>query len=728
MSRSRRNLAMFGLGIAAAAGLAVVAVAVYRDKLYVALPDYPPVAKVHWLDQGWDDDTREAFHHADQGTQTLGIPYEWFVALEQPRIALVGDVGRLNDPAYLDRFGFIPGATIGGETPPPIGFAKSREPNMLQWDGKPWIEPQTGAPLHAIGFTCAACHTGRLTYGGEAVIVDGGPALTDLEKFRQAIGISILFTDWIPGRFDRFARNVMGEGASEEAKRLLREQVHDLWSKRLDVVRKLDKGVAGESVKEGFGRLDALNRIGNQVFGLDLGAAGADHGNYRGWSAPVSYPHLWTTPHFDWVQYNASIMQPMVRNAGQALGVGAPLRIGRAGDDLYESGVQVQNMFAIEQWLSGEFAYPRPEDAPPWPRPGDGLVVHHPLADRAFRGLRAPSWPTHVLGAVDVGLARQGFGIYATHCQECHRPPIGSADFWKPEYWSDAGGGRSVLRLVVKTADEMGTDAAQARRMKDRKVWVPDHVDFTGKIPGPVQAFADALGGIVERATKYWYDHHEPVDRELMDGHRDNRLQAEIAYKARPLDGVWATGPFLHNGSVPNVYALLSPPERRPERFQVGRRDYDPECMGYRLNAVPRRPGAVGDKADPETACLNPGAGRDDDELEGLFEFRTADGLPKPEPERTGGAGDVEGNANGGHAFIAPEGSDRGGWPSGTIGYALDPHERRAVVEFLKTDCVNGPSSTKAPPGPEGARAVRPPVQDTSCAALSDRPGDPKAP
>jgi hypothetical protein len=33
--------------------------------------------------------------------------------------------------------------------------------------------------------------------------------------------------------------------------------------------------------------------------------------------------------------------------------------------------------------------------------------------------------------------------------------------------------------------------------------------------------------------------------------------------KAGPLLGIWATGPFLHNGSVPNIYELLSPPRER---------------------------------------------------------------------------------------------------------------------------------------------------------------------
>src|SRR5947209_18055957 len=83
--------------------VAGIALKLYRDKLYVNLPDYPPISKAVWLEQNWSQQQREWFHHTDQGTQTVNIPYEWFVALEQPRIALVGDVGRLSDPPYLDR-------------------------------------------------------------------------------------------------------------------------------------------------------------------------------------------------------------------------------------------------------------------------------------------------------------------------------------------------------------------------------------------------------------------------------------------------------------------------------------------------------------------------------------------------------------------------------------------------------------------------------------------------
>ena len=56
--------------------------------------------------------------------------------------------------------------------------------------------------------------------------------------------------------------------------------------------------------------------------------------------------------------------------------------------------------------------------------------------------------------------------------------------------------------------------------------------------------------------------------------------QVVPGYKARPHEGVWATPPFLHNGSVPNLYQLLSPVSERSKRFFVGRREFDPVKVG----------------------------------------------------------------------------------------------------------------------------------------------------
>jgi hypothetical protein len=650
---TRRSIQL-GLGAIAllVIGLATGAFFIYRDRLSVHLPDYPPIKRALWLDQGWTAAQRHWFHHADQGTQTVNIPYEWFIALEQPRIALVGDVGRLSDPAYLDRYGFIPGATQGGENQLPIGFA--RGVSMRTGDGEPWLNPRTGEAMTGLGFTCAACHTGRLTYRQTTLLIDGGPALTDLEKFRQGLGISVLFTRLVPGRFDRFAKNVLGEDAAEADKEVLRKQLNSVWD-RFDIVRKLDKRVADRSVKEGYGRLDALNRIGNQVFGLDLGKEGREN-NYEPTSAPVNFPHIWDTSWFDWVQYNASIEQPMVRNAGEALGVSAPVNL-TDPSGLFTSGVQVRKLAEMEKQLAGD-----------QPNEKDG-----------FTGLNAPRWPNDVLGPINGGLAAKGAELYRSLCTGCHLPPIGSKEFWQSKNWKapSAFGQRHLHVNVISIAD-INTDPAQAEDMANRKVWIPPHLNISTK------EFGSALGELVEKTVTHWYDSQTPPvpasERDSLNGYRPNGIQAPLAYKARPLNGVWATPPYLHNGAVPNVYALLSPVSDRPKSFYLGRREFDPVCMGYQLTAT----ASSEDKLD--LGCLGDKQNSATGEFAGGFELDTK----------------IRGNHNTGHEFNdGPRGN-------GIIGPKLQPEDRRALIEFLKTDCAVGRNSELSADGGVG----------TSCDAL----------
>jgi hypothetical protein len=106
---------------------------------------------------------------------------------------------------------------------------------------------------------------------------------------------------------------------------------------------------------------------------------------------------------------------------------------------------------------------------------------------------------------------------------------------------------------------------------------------------------------------------------------------AAVSIKAGPLFGIWATAPFLHNGSVPNIYELLSPPHERSRVFWVGGTELNLEKLGFQ-STEPELP--------PEVRAK-------------LFRFDT--GLP--------------GNSNTGHAYPA-------------AGYS--PADRMAVIEYLK--------------------------------------------
>lgn len=59
-----------------------------------------------------------------------------------------------------------------------------------------------------------------------------------------------------------------------------------------------------------------------------------------------------------------------------------------------------------------------------------------------------------------------------------------------------------------------------------------------------------------------------------------------------PLDGLWLRAPYLHNGAVPTLKELLSPPGERPTRVVAGNDLYDFESIGFRSRGC--HPGETG--------------------------------------------------------------------------------------------------------------------------------------
>jgi hypothetical protein len=600
------------IGLVLAAILVVLVAIVGKwahDNLTVELPKYARVENPVWLDQNWTAAQRAWFHHPDQGTQTFGIPYEWFMALEQPALSL-GAPRLLSDPQYLDRYGFIPSGAGARKPELPIGFAHGAA--LLNTQRKPWRNPQTNADMTGLGLTCAACHTGRFTYQGTTVLIDGAPALINLHNFQKGLFLSLLYTrDW-PFRFSRFADRVLGPGASDNAKSQLRDQFEQVWS-QLKAVAKADDKVKDTTIEEGYARLDALTHIGNIVFSIDL----RNPANYLGYSAPVHFPRIWDAPWFEWVQYNGSIQQPMARNVGEALGVGATINLTGGKEELYTSSVQVKTLFELEQLIAGK----------------------QPNAHDGFQGLNSPKWEdTHlknILPPINTDLAAKGAVLYHEICEGCHLPPVAKdSEFWKSDRWlpSKECPGESHLDLEMIDVTRIGTDPVQAEDMKNRLVVTPSalHIDSN--------EFGLALRDIVENTANHWYNSQQPPIvgelRDRMNGCRPNNARTLLAYKVRPLDGIWATPPYLHNGSVPTLYALLSPVEERPKSFYLGNREYDPVNVGYRV-----------------------------DEFPGGFSLDTT----------------KRGNRNSGHEFTNTPGKE------GVIGRLLSFDERRALVEYLKT-------------------------------------------
>ncbi len=142
----------------------------------------------------------------------------------------------------------------------------------------------------------------------------------------------------------------------------------------------------------------------------------------------------------------------------------------------------------------------------------------------------------------------------------------------------------------------------------------------------------------------------------LYGGFGDERFQTfrkTDGYANAPLDGLWLRAPYLHNGSVPTIDALLDPPALRPRVFLRGYDVYDPDALGF-----------VSDPADIPA-----------DVRDRLFCYVTeADALdecPAGAPPMNGACDDgpCRGNGNGGHLY----------------GVRLPDGDKRALKEFLKT-------------------------------------------
>ena len=249
------------------------------------------------------------------------------------------------------------------------------------------------------------------------------------------------------------------------------------------------------------------------------------------------------------------------------------------GEQRFASSVDITNLAWIESTLAGP---------PPYP-------------DRSFGGLSEPRWPDQ-FPPIDEDLAATGRDLYRQRCQRYHLPPLDSPDIWgyfSRIEWYDGDSLRTspteVLKVQNVPLSEIGTDPAQSRVLVDRRV---DTAGFAGGTPetrtpgmgldttvctpaahsppGAASPVADGESNGYPRGALV----NQPLMRERYHEGPPNCLRAGAGYKARPLNGVWATAPFLHNGSVPTIYDMLVPPDERPTLVQLGSTQFDAERLG----------------------------------------------------------------------------------------------------------------------------------------------------
>lgn len=504
------------------------------DRYALAMPNdaYGDSAtQIRYLDQGWDQATSLSYYFTDQGSQLFD--YDLFVNLEQ-----AGNSELFTTPANMSRYRYLPQkASPQNPDALPVGFLK-----------------RTANKNNYLSVTCGACHTSQINYKGTGMRIDGAGAQSDFVGFLGGVLHSFDATLADQAKFNRLASRILGANPKNSAVAALRAR---LQKNRDSLQRYTD--INRTELRDGFARVDAVGRIYNQV----LSAVHA--GEFLKPDAPVSYPFLWDASHHDYVQWlgltpNAG-PGALGRNSGEVIGVFGTINVTKQTKKLeklfgYPSSVNAMNLVSYEQWLFD---------------------------------LKSPQWPQDILPKLDSARLERGKNLYYQECISCHR----SIDRNDPK--------RLVYAQMYEPA-VVGTDtreitnalrSGQTGVLQGALTSVTSNTTYGATAP-VAQMLSDLVSGVLihytnlkatakaaEDAKSWGLGLEGPAKQGEYPQEANNPFASLQAYKARPLNGIWATAPFLHNGSVPSLYDLLLPAALRPKRFAVGQLEFDPVKVGH---------------------------------------------------------------------------------------------------------------------------------------------------
>jgi hypothetical protein len=494
---------------------------------------------------GWSDADRRAVYHLSTGGEILSLAL--LQSLERAKLAQEGTDGQLVPFLQnLERYGFI-ADPASSENPfgLPVGWTAAR--SLLD-------------TTVLTGFNCTACHVGELRAGGKTMRLDGAPNLLRINDLFKDMKTELEATIGDAPRMARLAANLIrnhdandtklpsppASGSVAERMKQTRDAL-SLVKASIDYLRSMKTIsemalVENGAVENGYGRVDAFGVARNLLFGNDPR-------NLRPQNAPVSFPHMWGLKTTAWLQWGANINSVMERNIGQTLGVGARF------DENFVTTSRLDNLNLIEK--------------------------------RVYK-LSPPEWREDLLGPVDRGKADRGKPLYDKLCSNCHEKPFAVSPTGLVTYQlfrlSEVGTSpvvatnfdRTVItpkgeRRLAEAAFE-AIDAIKQQYYKTHDISPEMQADWEGRDMRPLPEWKASFRSTLADADKY------------------PDTKGGRVYPAKPLAGIWATAPYLNNGSVANMWDLLTRPENRPTSFSVGSREYDTKTLGYR--STPDSPSA----------------------------------------------------------------------------------------------------------------------------------------
>jgi mono/diheme cytochrome c family protein len=549
------------------------------------------------LNQGWTAQQRSDYYWGPQGSAL--ISYDIYLALQ-----LAGSNGLFNDSGHANKMGLLmdPPDLKNNPDSLPIGISKTVV-SSGQYKGV------------YMGMTCAACHTGQVQYKGKQIRIDGGVANRfEINTWIRSLSDSLNATLSDPARFRVLFTTIQKSNPSIDEKEL-----KGRLQKDADIVSTQVKQSFTIPFMPGPGRMDALGSIHNDLTGIQTGLLA----NIYPANAPVKPPFLWNAPQSAWVQWSGMAQNPLRRNFGESLGVFARYNLMASSPDkgLFEGTMDIRGQVKLEQLL---------------------------------KRLAPPQWPENILGKLDQNKVKNGQRLFVENCQGCHTS--------YPYRWSaERAPGKRFIENSLVPQEVVGTDDTQFKGIDFKS----SPVILTGTLAPYFQGKEKVSNGefsqiiqnkllisAVEKAGPFSKEEFARINSYTNYLNEPPAKTAILSYKAAPRDGVWATGPFLHNGSVPNIYELLSPAAERTKSFYVTR-EFDPIKLGVNTS--------VGDASDYllDTSLI--------------------------------------GNSNAGHSF---EDGFKQVKDKGIVGRKLLTTERYAIIEYLKS-IPNQPGRATPFGGPE---------------------------
>jgi mono/diheme cytochrome c family protein len=529
-------------------------------------------------ESGLTKEDRAKFYHLAEGSELF--PLAAFNALTSIK---TGKPFREN----LERFGFVTDTENAEGLPIGLTAAETRGLEVL---GK------------MIGINCAACHVGQITYQGKAVRLDGAPNILDTRAFFAELADSTKATLEDPAKLTPFLaeyyRQKGGQAPSAALSRVtaaagtlfqkLKTEKGELNSEVLAALKAVlssneqDPDHKAQQV-DPAGALATLRKRVEQAIdskmidalkskaeGLLPDAIRDDVGNLIK-NASVDMRLL--KARLSFLKNLAAIGQA---GAITEWGPGRVDAFGSVRSLFFEPGflpaapVSYPHLWGMKDiaWFHydgnttsvlqrnlgqalGVGAIFEPKTLASTLKPGNSHTLEH----LAYQ-IKAPVWPADLLGAIDSAKVERGQQLFTANCAQCH------AD-----------------NNTYKTPEQAGgTDAVRALsfgdKLKDGRLYF--------------EALRDTLDPLTNKALEDAVNNKE-ITQAMADewkAERPNQWQASGKYRAGSLKSVWATAPFLHNGSVPTLDDLLRRADQRPKTFSLGSREFDPVKIGLKSMAT----------------------------------------------------------------------------------------------------------------------------------------------